>query len=105
MSANTVVLDGVVVSRDVLRRTPGGIASLNLTLKHESTQREGNQDVAVEVEINAIAFGEVAERLQTALQNLKAADALTVKGFLSRKNRYSDQPILHITQFKNFIES
>lgn len=101
MSANTVVLDGVVVSRDVLRRTPGGIASLNLKLKHESTQREGNQDVAVEVEINAIAFGEVAE----SLQNVKAADALTVKGFLSRKNRYSDQPILHITQFKNFIES
>jgi primosomal replication protein N len=101
MSANTVVLDGVVVSRDVLRRTPGGIASLNLKLKHESTQREGNHDVAVEVEINAIAFGDVAE----SLQKLKAADALTVKGFLSRKNRYSDQPILHITQFKNFIES
>jgi primosomal replication protein N len=101
MSANTVVLDGVVVSRDVLRRTPGGFASLNLTLKHESTQREGNHDVAVEVEINAIAFGDVAE----SLRELKAADALTVKGFLSRKNRYSDQPILHITQFKNFIES
>jgi primosomal replication protein N len=101
MSANTVVLDGEVVSRDVLRATPGGVASLNLTLKHQSTQREGNHDVAVEVEINAIAFGELAE----ALNRAKLGDTVTVKGFLSRKNRYSDQPILHITQFKNFIES
>ncbi len=101
MSANTVVLDGEVVSRDVLRATPGGVASLNLTLKHQSTQREGNHDVAVEVEINAIAFGEIAE----ALNRAKLADTITVKGFLSRKNRFSDQLILHITQFKNFIES
>ena len=50
----------------------------------------------VEAEINAVAFGEVAE----ALNSVKIADALTVKGFLSQKNRYNSMLILHITQFK-----
>ena len=82
--------------RDALRVTPGGTAALNLTLKHESQQREGTQDVTVEIEMNAVAFGEMAE----ALNALKQDDAVSVKGFLSRKNRYSPTPILHITQFK-----
>ena len=96
MATNTVVLEGIVINRDALRATPGGTAVLNLTLKHESQQREGQQDVTVEIEMNAVAFAEVAE----ALNALKLNDNISVKGFLSRKNRYSPTPILHITQFK-----
>lgn len=96
MATNTVVLEGMVILRDALRVTPGGTAALNLTLKHESQQREGTQDVTVEIEMNAVAFGEVAE----ALNALKLNDAVSVKGFLSRKSRFSPTPILHITQFK-----
>ncbi|HEX9392601.1 MAG TPA: primosomal replication protein N [Usitatibacteraceae bacterium] len=96
MATNTFVLEGIVISRDALRTTPGGTAALNLTLKHESQQREGTQDVTVEIEINAVAFGEVAE----ALDALKPDDNVSLKGFLSRKNRFSPAPILHITQFK-----
>ena len=96
-----MVLEGVVVSRDVIRLTPGGIETLNLTLQHQSHQLEGKQQVAVELEMNAIAFGEVAKTLDA----LKVGAALSVKGFLSQKNRYSSAPILHITQFKMLSES
>ncbi len=96
MASNTVVLEGIIIARDVLRTTPGGTAALKLTLKHQSQQREGTQDVTVEIEMNAVAYGEVAE----ALNVLKPDDAVSLKGFLSRKNRYSPAPILHITQFK-----
>ena len=96
MATNTVVLEGIVILRDALRATPGGTAALNLTLKHESQQREGTQDVTVEIEMNAVAFGEVAE----ALNALTLDETISVKGFLSRKNRFSPTPILHITQFK-----
>ncbi len=95
-ATNTVVLEGVVATRDVIRVTPGGLAALNLTLTHQSQQAEGNSFVQVEAEINAVAFGEVAE----ALNAVKVADQLTVKGFLSQKNRYNSMLILHITQFK-----
>ena len=86
-----------------MRVSPGGIETLNLVLQHQSQQIqiEGTQAVAVELEMNAIAFGEIA----TALQVLKINDKLSVKGFLSQKNRYNTQPILHITQFKMLSES
>lgn len=96
-----MVLEGVVVSRDVIRLTPGGIETLNLTLQHQSHQLEGTHQVAVELEMNAIAFGEVAKTLNA----LKTGATLSVKGFLSQKNRYSTMPTLHITQFKMLNES
>ena len=82
--------------RDTLRTTPGGVATLHLSLIHQSTQREGKTEVAVEVEMNAVAFGELA----TKMNSVKAGDNISIKGFLSRKNRFSPMPILHITQFK-----
>ena len=86
-----------------MRVSPGGIETLNLVLQHQSQQIqiEGSPAAAVELEMNAIAFGEVA----LSLQVLKANDKLSVKGFLSQKNRYNMQPILHITQFKMLSES
>ena len=96
MAKNQTVLEGKVASRDTLRTTPGGVATLNLILVHQSTQHEGRAEVAVEVEINAVAFGEMA----TEMNSVKEGDNISIKGFLSRKNRFSPMPILHITQFK-----
>ena len=96
MARNQTVLEGKVATRDALRTTPGGVATLQLSLIHESTQREGNAEVTVEVDMHAVAFGELA----TELNSVEVGDIISVKGFLSRKNRFSPMPILHITQFK-----
>ena len=93
---NSAVLDGKIVSRDTLRVTPGGVATLNLKLLHQSNQTELGREVQVELEMNAVAFGAVAEEMNS----VKEGDAISIKGFLSRKNRFSPQPILHIIQFK-----
>ena len=93
---NSTVLDGKIVSRDTLRVTPGGVATLNLILSHQSTQTENDHEVAVEVELNAVAYGDLAKQMDS----MKVGDAVSLKGFLSRKSRYSQFPILHITQFK-----
>ena len=93
---NSTILDGKIVSRDTLRVTPGGVATLNLILNHQSTQTENGFDAAVEVEMNAVVYGTLAKQMDS----LKVGDAVSLKGFLSRKSRYSQFPILHITQFK-----
>jgi primosomal replication protein N len=96
LTKNQIVLEGKVASRDALRTTPGGVATMNLTLIHQSIQREGTTEVAVEIEMHAVAFGELA----TEMNCVKEDDEISVKGFLSRKNRFSPMPILHIIQFK-----
>jgi primosomal replication protein N len=96
VAVNSAVLEGTVAKCDAPRTTPGGVATLNLTLTHQSVQQEGNSDVAVELEMNAMAFGDVAK----ALEGVKVGDKLSLKGFLARKNRFSTVPVLHITQFK-----
>ena len=75
---------------------PEWAPALSVVLNHQSMQAEMEQEVQVEVEMNAIAFGDVAKQLD----RVKVDDIISVKGFLSRKNRFSQQPILHITQFK-----
>ena len=93
---NRTVLDGNIVSRDAIRVTPGGVATLNLILNHQSTQTENGHEVKVEVEMKAVAYGDLAKQMNS----VKVGDAVSIEGFLSRKSRYSQFPILHITQFK-----
>ncbi len=93
---NSTVLDGKIVSRDTIRVTPGGVATLNRVRNHQSTQTENGQSVTVEVEMTAVAYGDLAKQMDS----LNVNDTVSLKGFLSRKSRYSAYPILHITQFK-----
>ncbi|MBL8519130.1 MAG: primosomal replication protein N [Betaproteobacteria bacterium] len=93
---NSAVLNGTVVWRDVIRETPAGIAILNLRIHHRSSQTENGLDVPAEIELAAMAAGEVARQLDS----IQVDDAISIKGFLSRKSRQNDSPVLHITQFK-----
>jgi primosomal replication protein N len=93
---NSAVLAGTIVWRDVLRETPAGIAILNLRIHHRSSQQEGGRDVPVEVELTAMAVGEVARQMNGVRLN----DAVSVRGFLQRKAQRDPEPVLHINQFK-----
>lgn len=98
MNRNQFVLDGEIVALDTLRHTPAGIPSITLTLRHESRQEEAGSEADTRFEMNAVAFGEIAKELATA--SLKTGQRISVKGFMNRKNRFSEYPVLHITQFK-----
>jgi primosomal replication protein N len=97
LNRNQFVLDGEIVALDTLRHTPAGIPSFSLTLKHESKQEEAGSEADTRFEMNAVAFGEIANEMA---RSLKTGQQISVKGFMNRKNRFSEYPVLHITQFK-----
>lgn len=96
MSRNQFVIDGEIIATDTLRHTPGGLPALSLTLRHESQQEEAGKMTTTQFELPALAFGVVAMELA----EMHPGERLSFKGFLNRKNRFSDAPVLHITGFK-----
>ena len=96
MSRNQFVLDGEIVALEPLRHTPAGIPCVSLTLRHESQQEEAGKPAAAQFDMNAVAFGEIA----MAMSGVRTGQRISVKGFMNRKNRFSEFPVLHITQFK-----
>lgn len=96
MTRNQFVIDGEILTADTLRHTPGGLPALSLTLRHESQQEEAGEETTTQFQMTALAFGTVARELAAR----QPGERLSFKGFLNRKNRFSDAPVLHITGFK-----
>ncbi|MEK6593733.1 MAG: primosomal replication protein N [Pseudomonadota bacterium] len=94
MESNSVALSGSLVAIEPLRRTPAGVPLLNFKLSHKSQQVEAGYKRQVECEMNAVAVGDAA----VEMSRLQAGQAVSVSGFLNRKNRMSAQLILHVTR-------
>jgi primosomal replication protein N len=94
--ANRLTLDGVVRSREALRYTPAGIPVLELTLAHASTQTEAGSERRVECEIAAVAFAEVAQRLDGVAEGAR----VVCEGFLARRYRTGISVALHVATFE-----
>jgi len=94
---NQVVLSGVALDIRELRYTPAGIAVLEFSVRHRSTQAEAGQERTVELDMPAIVFGPVAQRLA-------AADAtnrpIVTRGFLARRSMRSTQIVLHASDIE-----
>lgn len=90
------MIDAEIISSDTLRHTPAGIPALALTLRHESQQEQAGKPATVQFEMPAMAYGVVAMELA----EVHPGERVSFKGFMNRKNRFSDAPILHITEFK-----
>jgi primosomal replication protein N len=93
---NEVQLSGEVVGREALRHTPAGIPILTLTVKHESMQVEGGMSRQVGFEVEAMAVGDVAQRMDT----LQAGRKVRLRGFLATRSRLSTRLVLHVNQFE-----
>ncbi len=96
MHDNEVELHGQVVGREALRFTPAGIPILAFTVKHESMQIEGGISRQVSFELEAMAVGEVAQRLDAA----QAGRSVRLQGFLASRSRLSARLVLHVNQFE-----
>ena len=96
MGDNEVLLSGQVLGREVLRHTPAGIPVLAFTLKHQSTQVEGGMPRQVAFEVNAMAVGETAQRMNA----LEAGQTVRLQGFLASRSRLSTRIVLHVNQFQ-----
>ena len=93
MTANELALAGKVTAIEPLRYTPAGVPLLSFKLLHRSSQIEAGLKRQVECEMSGMALADVA----LGMSGLKIGDAVTVRGFLNRKNRMSAQLILHAT--------
>lgn len=97
---NRVVLTAVIVKKEALRFTPGGLQAIVVMLEHESEQVEANFARQVRAQLKAVAFGSIAEQISEVGLNI----LLTFSGFLaSRKN--ASYPILHILHIQQSLLS
>ncbi len=93
---NRLAIDATLATRDALRRTPAGLAAIDLVLAHRSEQREAGGVRRVDCEIAAVAFGETAE----AIAKLPAGAALRCEGFLARRWRTGTTLALHVDRIE-----
>ena len=96
MNVNRVELAGRVLEHGGLRRTPAGLARLELRIRHESSQCEAGRERPVACEAEVLCFGEVAERLA----RVAPGSSLGLIGFLDRRGARDPRPILHVTEFE-----
>ena len=92
---NAVHLSGRLLSREALRYTPAGIPVLSMTLTHESRQTEARVPRQVSLEIDAIAIGDVALKLDKVGLN----KIVRVQGFLANRSKRSRRAMLHVNEF------
>jgi len=93
---NQVRLAGTVVVREALRHTPAGVPVLTFTVKHESTQVESGVPRQIGLEIDAMAMGDVAQRMSA----VQAGQTVRLAGFLASRSRLSTRVVLHVNQFE-----
>ena len=79
-----------------MRYTPSGIPLVDCVLEHSSEMSEAGQLRQVELEVPAVAFEGVAQRL--AASPLEQTYRFT--GFLANRSRKSRRAIFHITDFE-----
>lgn len=94
--ANLLRLTAVLAERDVLRYTPAGIPIVNARLQHASEQMEAGVARKVELEISAVAAGEISGRFSRA----PLGAVMHFTGFLARKSRNSKGLVFHVTDFE-----
>jgi primosomal replication protein N len=100
VEVNAVALSGELVDIEPLRHTPAGIPLVNFRLAHKSRQLEAGYKRQVECEMSGLAIGEIA----VAMSRMRQGHAVSIEGFLNRKNRMSAQLILHVTKAQTLKE-
>jgi primosomal replication protein N len=93
---NQVQLGGEVTAREPLRYSPAGVPILALELIHRSRQSEGGVPRQVDLEIELVAIGGVAVKLDAVLPGQR----LTARGFLANRSRRSRRVVLHVNEFE-----
>ena len=95
MNRNQVVLTGRLIERNELRHTPVGLPALNFRIGHVSEQVVAGKSRSVNLEIEGVALGEVAQKLSKAAQQAE----YRFEGFLAMKSKLSRQAVLHVNGF------
>jgi primosomal replication protein N len=93
---NRLTLLAGIATREQLRRTPAGVAVLNFSVEHTSSQHEAGHQRDVALVLDCVAIGEQAE----ALDQLSPGQALELTGFLGNRSSKSRWVVFHVIEFE-----
>ncbi|MDI9331579.1 MAG: primosomal replication protein N [Alphaproteobacteria bacterium] len=93
--ANHLIIVARMAAPGALRYTPAGLPALDLQLEHESTQIEADTPRTVRLTIQAVALGELAQRLMSQDPN----QPMRFEGFLVSP-RLGKSVTFHVQHFK-----
>jgi len=79
---NEAVIGGRLLKRGALRYTPAGIPILDFVIAHNSVQSEAGARRKVQCDVDVVAVGELAVRIEAT----KINQPLQVAGFLARNS-------------------
>ena len=96
MTQNKVEIEGSIAALDSVRYTPAGIPIVELKITHASEQVEAGKPRQVELEVWALAAGDLTGRLSRTPLGAR----IKASGFLAHKGKAKIQLILHITEFE-----
>jgi primosomal replication protein N len=97
---NQLQVAACIAEREAMRYTPAGIPIVAAKLQHSSEQIEAGIPRQVDLEIAAIAAGEISGKVNQA----ELGEMFLFTGFLARKNRNSKSLVFHITGFEALTE-
>jgi len=96
---NQLQFDASIAERDVVRYTPAGIPIVAARLQHQSEQMEAGIKRLAELDIAAVAAGEISGRFNQAT----LGNEFRFTGFLAKKNRNSKSLVFHIVDFEPVV--
>lgn len=96
MSCNRTQLCGRLETRGVLRFSPVGVALVAFSIAHRSEQQEADTRRKVACVVNALAAGELAQKIAHLADGAK----IRVNGFLTQAGRANSALVLHVQNFE-----
>ncbi len=96
MTQNRVEIEGSIAALESVRYTPAGVPIVELKITHASEQVEAGKPRQVELEVAAVAAGELTGRLSKTPLGAR----IRANGFLAHKGKARIQLVLHITEFE-----
>ena len=95
---NRVLITAQIIERKALRYTPAGLPALDLVLQHESEVTEAQLSRKVNLDIKAVAIGEIASQLNRQ----PVGEPIGIAGFLGAP-RNGRGVLLHITELNDIV--
>lgn len=92
ISRNLVIIGGIITDLAPPRYTPAGLMVAEFKLSHCSNQQEAGIQRRIEFEFEAIAIAETAEKIIC----IGSGNNVEITGFIAKKNRLSNQLVLHV---------
>lgn len=90
---NQVIIGGKIVDLNIPRYTPVGIMIVEFRLSHVSSQEEAGIQRKIEFELAAVAMAGMAEKIA----RMGSGSHVELTGFVTKKNRLSNQLVLHVS--------